>query len=149
MGINVKHLCESDKGDWQQLYHAYAEFYKMAMEQETLDAVWSWILNENKEFFGIIARDDKNQALRLMHFRSMPSPLRGSNVGFLDDLFIVPEARGGDVVDALYQELNKVGSEEDWPFIRWITAEDNYRARNVYDKISARTSWITYQLDIK
>ena len=152
MSIVVKKLNEADKGDWQNLYRGYAEFYNMPMEQTTLDSVWSWIMDDDKEFYGIIARDAKDenkQALGLMHCRSMASPLRGSYVGFLDDLFIVPEARGKKVVEALYAKLNRIGAQQGWPFIRWITAEDNYRARNVYDKIADKTAWVTYQLPIK
>lgn len=149
MTINVTHLNESDKNDWQHLYRAYAEFYKMPMEQTTLDTVWSWIQNEHKEFYGIIAKNEQDQALGLMHFRAMPSPLRGSDVGFLDDLFVTPEARGTDVVEALYAEMNNFGKQQGWPFIRWITADNNYRARNVYDKISEKTAWVTYQLAMK
>ena len=148
MNITVNHLTETDKQDWQKLYRGYAEFYNMPMEQNTLDNVWSWIHNNEKEFYGLIARNNKNQAVGLMHFRAMPSPLRGSEVGFLDDLFITPEARGTDVIDLLYKELNDFGSRQGWSFIRWITAENNYRARNVYDKISQKTAWVTYQLDI-
>ena len=149
MKIEVSHLNETDKEDWQTLYRGYAEFYKMPMEQSTLDTVWSWIQNEQKEFYGLIARDDKEQALGLMHFRAMASPLRGSEVGFLDDLFIIPEARGTEVIEVLYAELNAFGKQQGWPFIRWITAENNYRARNVYDKISEKTAWVTYQLAMK
>ena len=148
MNIKVNHLTESDKQDWQKLYRAYAEFYNMPMEQTTLDTVWSWIHNEDKEFYGLIAKDENNQALGLMHFRAMPSPLRGSDVGFLDDLFVTPEARGTEVIELLYKELNDFGSQQAWPLIRWITADNNYRARNVYDKISQKTTWVTYQLDI-
>ncbi len=149
MNINVSHLTELDRQDWEQLYRGYAEFYKMPMEQTTLDTVWSWIHNEQKEFYGLIAKDEQNQALGLMHCRAMPSPLRGSEVGFLDDLFVVPEARGTGVVEALYAELNNFGNQQGWPLIRWITAENNYRGRNLYDKISEKTAWVTYQLAIK
>ena len=145
MKITVNHPTESDKQDWEELYRGYAEFYNMPMEQSTLDTVWSWIHDENKDFFGLIAKNEKNQALGLMHCRAMVSPLRGAEVGFLDDLFVVPEARGKDVVEALYAKLNQFGNQQGWPFIRWITADNNYRARNFYDKISDKTAWVTYQ----
>jgi hypothetical protein len=32
--------------------------------------------------------------------------------------------------------------------IRWITREDNYRARAVYDRIATKTNWTTYDLTI-
>jgi hypothetical protein len=30
--------------------------------------------------------------------------------------------------------------------IRWITADDNYRARAKYDQLASRTPWITYDM---
>jgi len=149
MKITVKHPLESDKKDWERLYRGYAEFYNMPMEQSTLDTVWSWIHNENKDFFGLLAKDESGQTLGLMHCRAMASPLRGAEVGFLDDLFVTPEARGKDVVEALYAELNTFGKQQGWPFIRWITADNNYRARCVYDKLSEKTAWVTYQMSIE
>ncbi len=37
----------------------------------------------------------------LAHYRAMPSPLRRVNVGFLDDLFVAPASRGGNIGGAL------------------------------------------------
>jgi len=28
--------------------------------------------------------------------------------------------------------------------VRWITADDNYRAQALYDKVATRTHWVTY-----
>jgi len=148
MKLQITAPSKSDKDQWQKLYRAYAEFYKMPMDQETLDTVWSWIHDENNAFYCLLANDENNQALGLMHFRAMPSPLRGAEVGFLDDLFVVPEARGGEVVNALYAALDKAADEQGWPFIRWITADNNYRARKLYDKISEKTAWVTYQFPV-
>ena len=33
--------------------------------------------------------------------------------------------------------------------IRWTTADDNYRARAVYDELATRTTWITYDMSIE
>jgi ribosomal protein S18 acetylase RimI-like enzyme len=118
------------------------------MNDEILDTVWGWIHDAGNPFFGLIARDENGQALGLMHCRQMPSPLRGALVGFLDDLFVIPQARGQGVVEALYQSLNALGKEQGWPFIRWITADNNYRGRAVYDKLSEKTHWVTYQMAV-
>ena len=85
----------------------------------------------------------------LAHFREMPSPLRGTNIGFLDDLFVLPEKRGGKVVTLLIEELKKEAIEKNWGIIRWITQDNNYRARNLYDKISQKTDWNTYEMKIQ
>jgi ribosomal protein S18 acetylase RimI-like enzyme len=149
MKITVSELDRNDRKQWETLYYEYAEFYNMPMDQGILDTIWSWVFDQNTKFFALIAKDESDQALGLMHFRAMPSPLRGAEVGFLDDLYVKPAARGMGVVDALYQALNEFGQKHGWPFIRWITADNNYRGRAVYDKIAEKTHWLTYQMPIK
>lgn len=147
-GLNVTPPTLDDEPLWRQLYCGYADFYNMPMTDEILKTLWSWIHDDHNPFYAIVARNSDGRLLGLMHFRAMPSPLRGAMVGFLDDLFVSPDARGKGVVEALYVALEHQGRKKGWPLIRWITAENNYRARSVYDKLSSKTGWITYQLDI-
>ena len=35
-----------------------------------------------------------------------------------------------------------------WTVIRWITAEDNYRARGLYDRVADKTKWATYDIKL-
>jgi hypothetical protein len=32
--------------------------------------------------------------------------------------------------------------------IRWITADDNYRGRTVYDRVADKTKWLTYEIKL-
>jgi len=149
MKIVVSELCLQDKAEWESLYYGYADFYQVPMDQDILDTVWSWIFDQDNAFYALVAKDDSGSYLGLMHYRAMPSPLRGKMVGFLDDLFIKPEYRGKGIVDALYEALNSCAADKGWPFIRWITAENNYRGRGVYDKLSDKTQWVTYQMPVE
>ena len=149
MKIVVSKLSLKDKDGWESLYYGYADFYQVPMNQEILDTVWSWIFDKNNPFYALIAIDDSGNYLGLMHYRAMPSPLRGKLVGFLDDLFIKPESRGAGVVDVMYKALNASALNKGWPFVRWITAENNYRGRSVYDKLADKTQWITYQMPVE
>ena len=149
MNIEVSELCLSDRKDWEKLYYGYAEFYKVPINQEILDTVWSWIFDEQNQFYALIAKSVDGLSHGIMHYREMASPLRGTSVGFLDDLYVNPDSRGQGVVDALYQALIESAKSKGWPFVRWVTAENNYRARRVYDKIAEKTLWITYQLATK
>ncbi|MDH3219933.1 MAG: GNAT family N-acetyltransferase [Gammaproteobacteria bacterium] len=149
MSVSVTGPVAEDRVQWELLYHGYAEFYQVPMNDQILDTVWGWIQDSSNPFFGLIAKDGDGRALGLMHCRQMPSPLRGAMVGFLDDLFVSPEARGQGVVEDLYRALNALGKKQGWPFIRWITAENNYRGRAIYDRLADRTHWVTYQMQIK
>jgi len=53
------------------------------------------------------------------------------------------------VVDALFAEINGIGRERRWDIVRWTTADDNYRARAVYDQHATRTTWITYDMTLQ
>lgn len=103
----VSELSLNDRKGWESLYYEYAEFYQVPMDQAILDTVWSWIFDKENKFYALIAKDDSGKCLGLMHYRAMPSPLRGALVGFLDDLYVKPEVRGSGVVDALYKTLNE------------------------------------------
>jgi len=149
MSVSVGPVSRDDRKQWEVLYHGYAAFYQVPMDEQILDTVWGWIHDEGNPFFGLIAKGEDGKVLGLMHCRQMPSPLRGALVGFLDDLFVDPEVRGQGVVEELYAALNQLGRQQDWPFIRWITAENNYRGRAVYDRISDKTHWVTYQMKVE
>ena len=74
------------------------------------------------------------------------SPLRGAEVGFLDDLFVDPEQRGSGAAEALLRSVDDIAAERGWPVVRWITRDNNYRARGLYDRLSHRSDWITYEM---
>ena len=146
--MQVNDLQSTDRLTWEKLYRAYADFYKVPMNQDILDAVWTWIFDEAEAFYALIVKDDQGQAVGFMHFREMVSPLRAKKVGFLDDLYVMPEARGKGAVELLFERLQLEAKGQGWPFVRWITADDNFRARAVYDKCAKRTMWLTYQMDL-
>jgi ribosomal protein S18 acetylase RimI-like enzyme len=146
MAIEVSNLSVSDREEWEGLYRGYADFYQVQMTKKILDQVWSWIFDSEQPFYALIAKDANGVALGIMHYRQMASPLRGAMVGFLDDLYVLPGCRGTGIVDALFDALKVSAKQHGWPFVRWITADNNYRGRGVYDKLAERTPWITYQM---
>ncbi|HEX7462288.1 MAG TPA: GNAT family N-acetyltransferase [Dermatophilaceae bacterium] len=59
-----------------------------------------------------------------------------------------PAARGTGAVDALLEALRSIARDRGWSKIRWITADDNHRARSKYDQIAVRTMWVTYDMAV-
>ena len=146
--LSVVKLKSSHFEGWLSLYKLYAEFYNTSLSNSGTKTTWEWLIDTNHPCTGIVVLED-NLLVGLAHFREMPSPLRGTNIGFLDDLFVLPEKRGGKVVTLLIEELKKEAIEKNWGIIRWITQDKNYRARNLYDKISQKTDWNTYEMKIQ
>ena len=133
---------------WIELYHKYAEYYQVDIPKDNFDLTWKWLTNENYPFWGILA-DVDSKIVGFAHFRSLPSPLDSCEVGFLDDLFVLQEYRGKKIGYSLIEKVYQIGKNKNWPYINWITKDDNYTARTLYDKISTKTDWNFYELTVK
>ncbi len=145
MDIEIRPVDEALKPDWRRLYDGYASFYKRTMTDKIAETVWRWIHDPAHELEGIVAVRD-GRAVGLAHFRRMPSPLRGADIGFLDDLFVDPAARGGRIGERLLLHLAELARARGWSVIRWLTADDNYRARSLYDRVARKAVWNVYEL---
>ena len=147
----VRHVHDDEFGAWTRLYRGYAAFYETATSDEHQRQIWSWI-HDDRSIECLVAvpvDDDGNEVGEpqgLAHLREWVRPLRGLIAGYLDDLFVDPAHRGSGAVDALFDAMARLALERDWAIIRWTTADDNYRARAVYDGLANRTTWITYDM---
>ena len=133
---------------WIELYHKYAEYYQVDIPKDNFDLTWKWLTSENYPFWGILA-DVDSKIVGFAHFRSLPSPLDSCEVGFLDDLFVLQEYRGKKIGYSLIEKVHQIGKSKNWPYINWITKDDNYTARTLYDKISTKTDWNFYELTVQ
>jgi GNAT superfamily N-acetyltransferase len=143
--VEVVALHERHAPRWRVLFQGYADFYGRPSDDAHKAAVWGWLMDPAHVLEGYVAVQG-GQPVGLAHVRPMPSPLRGQDVGFLDDLFVDPAARGGRVGEALLAFLADLARQRGWPVIRWITADDNYRARTLYDRVASKTSWNLYEM---
>jgi ribosomal protein S18 acetylase RimI-like enzyme len=142
----VRPLAAEDRERWRALYAAYAAFYRVGQTDEQAERTWSWLLDPAHEVEGLVVVDGSGHVAGLAHVRPFARPLSATVGGFLDDLHVEEQARGTGAVDALLQALQDLATERGWSVVRWITADDNYRARGKYDRVAVRTSWITYDM---
>ena len=136
------------RADWDRLYAGYAAFYRVAQTPAMRDTVWSWLHDPAHGSNGLVAEDGAGRAVGLAHYRAFARPLSATTGGYLDDLFVDPQMRGKRVADALIEALAELGRAKGWSVIRWITAEDNHRARAVYDRVAKLTPWRTYDIPL-
>ena len=138
----------TDRAAWDRLYQGYAAFYQVLQTAEMRERVWGWLLDAAHECQCLMAFDAQGNALGLAHFRAFARPLSASTGGFLDDLFVDPAARGSQAGSQLIAAVKAHGEQAHWSVLRWITADNNYRARSAYDKVATRTAWITYDIKL-
>jgi GNAT superfamily N-acetyltransferase len=145
--VQIRAVRASDKAEWAALYAGYAAFYKVEQTEAMRETVWGWLMDSAHGTEGLVAEID-GALVGLAHFRPYARPLSASVGGFLDDLFVGPAARGSGAAEALITALGDLGRARGWTVIRWITAEDNYRARGLYDRLADRTKWVTYDIKL-
>jgi GNAT superfamily N-acetyltransferase len=145
--IDIRPVETGDRESWEPLFLGYGDFYKVSMDDRIVSAVWAWLLDPAHEMEGLVAEMD-GKLVGLAHFRRMPSPLQGTDVGFLDDLFVLTEARGHDIGGLLISRIVEIARQRGWPKIRWLTADDNYRARSLYDRVGRKTDRNLYEIVI-
>ena len=141
----IREIRFDDKEEWKILYKGYADFYKVEMSDKILNTVWEWIHDNNHDVSGLVYEKD-NKIIGIAHYRRMPSPLRGKYIGFLDDLFVDPKHRKNGVGEKIIKELKVISKRNDWNLVRWITRDDNTKAKSLYQKLSKKTNWEVYEL---
>lgn len=147
MSVKIRPLVAEDRARWDVLYKGYADFYGVPQTSEMRDKVFGWLMDADHTSAGLVAEDDSGLIIGLTHYRPFASPLRAIENCFLDDLFVDPSRRGSGAADALIEGVAEVARQNGWGVVRWITADDNYRGRGVYDKVATRTMWVTYDLN--
>ena len=141
----IRKIKLKDKEQWEKLYKDYADFYKVKMNNKILQKVWSWLHDKNHEIEGLVYEINGN-IVGLAHYRRMPRPLKGKDIGFLDDLFVSPKFRGQKIGEQILSELKKISKSKGWNLVRWITRNDNIRAKSLYDRVAEKTTWDLYEL---
>jgi len=148
MAVAIRAVGADDRAAWERLYAGYAAFYGVEQTAEMRGVVWSWLMESTHEVNGFVAEVD-GALVGLTHYRPFARPLAAGMGGFLDDLFVSPDARGAKAGEALIAAVQTEGRKRGWGVVRWITADDNYRARGLYDQLATRTGWVTYDLKIE
>ena len=141
----IREIKPTDKEQWENLYKGYAKFYKVEMNKTILKTVWNWIHDKNHEVEGIVY-EINNKIVGLAHYRKMPRPLRGQEIGFLDDLYVDPDYRRKGIGEKFLNYLKELSKSRGWNLIRWLTHDDNIKAKSLYDRVAEKTNWDLYEL---
>ena len=141
----IRELKPSDKKEWEKLFKGYGDFYKTPISNEILITVWGWLFDKNHVVNGI-CYEIEGKIVGIAHYRTMPRPLKGEYIGFLDDLFVNPDFRGKQIGKKLIKALKNMAKSNNWQVIRWITRSDNKKAKKLYDKIANNTGFDLYEI---
>jgi GNAT superfamily N-acetyltransferase len=129
------------------LMRAYCDFYNVAPDDAALLAMSRALMADpTREGVQFLATMDGVDAGFATVFWSWETSIAG-RVGVMNDVFVVPQARGRGVATALIGACRRRCRDQGTVRMIWQTAPDNVRAQSLYERIGAvRESWIDYWL---
>jgi len=144
----IRPVGQTDRPLWEPLWAGYLSFYEKSLPQPVTDFTWSR-LTASGDIKGLLALDTEGSALGLVHFLYHSST---SNLGgncYLQDLFVLPRARGHGIgrrlIAAVVEEARKQGCK----VVYWQTEEFNGTARRMYERVAKRSPFIRYDIDLQ
>src|SRR3954451_14410581 len=135
-GIEVRPAREDEIDDLMPLMRAYCEFYESSPPEEGVIEMLRTLITDPSQGAVFIARH-QGRAVGVANLDWKWSSLKGARIGYLEDLFVDPDARGRGTADALIQVCADRCRELGMPALEWLTAPDNHRAQKVYDRSGA------------
>ncbi|MGP3696307.1 GNAT family N-acetyltransferase [Rhodobacter sp. NSM] len=140
----LRPISSEDEPSWRPVWQAYLQFYRTELPDEVIASTFARLTSgAPTEPRGIMAWQG-DEAVGLVHYMFHRHCWRIENVCYLQDLFTMPEARGHGVARGLITAVYAAADAEGAPAVYWLTAEDNARARALYDRIGRKSPFIRY-----
>ena len=148
-GVDVSPVRAEEFEALLPLIAAYQRFY----EVDDIDT------DRNRAFFRrflapseigelLAARDAAGRVLGYACLYWHFSSTRAVDTVLMNDLFVVPEARGRGIGRALIEASAAVARGRGAPWVEWSTAPDNHTAQRLYDSLTdEKSTWLSYELD--
>ena len=143
----IANIGENDFDDWRQMFVDFAILHGVSPTTEGVARTWGWLCDPTNPETGLIVRV-RDDVVGFVHYRLQPSALRGTQILYLDDLFIAEAHRGSGVADDTMDRLREIAQTHGCSAIRLDTHATNERARRFYERHAKNTNWITYEMTV-
>jgi GNAT superfamily N-acetyltransferase len=145
-GFVVRKIERGDREQWAPLWRAYLEFYRTPENPVATNATWSRIFDPLEPVHAIVAAR-KDGLIGFSHYLFQRSTWLVEPRCYLQDLYVLADARGEGVGRALIGAVAAVAKEAGAANVFWNTHETNATARRLYDAVAERTGFIQYRME--
>ena len=137
-----------DTQAWLALWREYCAALGGAVSDDVTAGVWHRILAPDEPIWCLLACATGGKTVGLANYVLHPHTWSPRLVCYLEDLFVVPAARGSGAGRALIEGLVTLGKQHGWRRVYWHTHQDNYPARALYDRFVPRTDYVRYDIEL-
>ena len=146
--MEIRPLKKNDRVLWEQFMNEYAEFYKTEVPAGGHDRVWTWIFDQDNDFWCDLAVDDNGKPFGFVQYQLMHRSLSGAMVCYLSDLYVRTDVRGTGAGRALIDHVLEFAKDSGLNNVRWLTQDYNYAGRRLYDTYSSKSDFILYSVPV-
>lgn len=144
MPLAIRPVRDTDHAAWQPLWAGYQRFYATALPAAASALAWQRFLDPAEPMHAALAwRGDR--AVGLVHHIFHRSCWTPGDYCYLQDLFVVEEARGNGVGAALIRHVYAAAEAAGASRVHWLTHETNHGARQLYDRLAERSGFLQYR----
>jgi GNAT superfamily N-acetyltransferase len=147
-GVEIRDARPEEAEELLPLMRAYCDFYDASPPDQGLLEMARILMTDPEEGAMFIARAG-GKAVGFATLDWKWSSLKAAKLGYLEDLYVVPDSRGGGIADALIEACAERCRERGAPAMQWLTAPDNHRAQAVYERTGAEAdTYLEYDLGL-
>ena len=139
----IRAALPADEATWRQLWRGYCDFYRVHLSDAVTDRTWKRILDPDSQIMCIVAEVD-GQVYGFANCVVHENTWETQPVCYLEDLFVLPSARGRGIGKALVEWLRNSMRAEGWARLYWMTRENNEEARTLYDQFGRADGFVRY-----
>lgn len=145
MTISIRPIGAGDRAAWDPLWQGYLAFYGIELPAPVTEETWRRLLAPEVDMHGLCAAEETGRVVGIVHYLYHPVTWSIEDRCYLEDLFVVDDARGLGAGRALIEAVYAAADERGAAQVYWLTQDFNEPARLLYDRIATLTSFIKYQ----
>ena len=142
--VTVRAVEAADEARWRHLWDGYCRFYEVELAPDVTRHTWNRLMDPGSPVNAIVAEQRELGVIGLANYVVHENTWETSPVCYLEDLYVDPGVRAGGVGRKLIDWLVDAMAREGWSRLYWLTRENNYRARGLYDKYTPRDPFVRY-----
>lgn len=142
--IRVARATRADKADWMRLWGDWQRHIKGIVPAEVTQRSWRLALDPDSRLAIFLARGKDGQAVGFATVSIAPFAWTGSDVAFLQDLFVSETARGQGAGEALLKAVYAEADERGASQVYWMVDETDAKLQRFYAKNAVRTPYLRF-----
>lgn len=143
--VTIRPAYSTDEFIWREMWSSYNSFYGAKVPENITSATWTRIIDVSSSIGALLAISE-GEIVGFANYVLHPYSWSEGFACLMDDLFIIPKARGKGAGGLLIQKLIDMGKENGWTRIYWMTKEGNATARILYDKFCEADGFVRYTM---